>query len=263
MPTEYGAFAATYDEEVGGITHDLEFWVDLAQKAEPPIVELGVGTGRVSLAIARAGIPITGVDVSTRMLAETRKKLEREPDLPLSLAQGDMRDFELPDIKGKVSLLIIPARAFLFMTTPEDQIRCLENVHKHLCDGGLLALNFFVPDLELIASRLGKLGQAVSYSHTFASPQTGNEIEVWEHRRYSVHDQTVTERFVYHEWGTDGTLLQTTRRGFTLCYIWPREFQHLLARCRFEAEALYGGFDKRPFDHNSAEQIWVARKARS
>ncbi len=156
---------------------------------------------------------------------------------------------------------MIPARAFLFMTTTEDQIRCLQNVHDHLREGGLLALNFFVPDLELIASRLGKLGHAVSYSHTFTSPETGNEIEVWEHRRYSVHDQTVTERFVYQEWGADGKLLQTTRRSFALCYIWPREFEHILARCGFEVEALYGGFDEQRFDQDSPEQIWVARKA--
>jgi len=55
--------------------------------------------------------------------------------------------------------------------------------------------------------------------------------------------------------------VRTTRRGYTLCYIWPREFEHLLARCGFEVEALYGWFDRRPFDEHSAEQVWVARKA--
>ena len=83
---------------------------------------------------------------------------------------------------------------------------------------------------------------------------------MWEYRRYRVHDQFIDQRFVYHEWGADGSLMRTVRRGCTLCYIWPREFEHLLVRCGFEVEALYGGFDKRPFDEKSAEQVWVARR---
>jgi len=75
-----------------------------------------------------------------------------------------------------------------------------------------------------------------------------------------VHDQFIDQRFVCHEWGDDGTLLRTTRRAYTLCYIWPREFEHLLARCGFEVEALYGWFDKRPFDEQSKEQVRVTRK---
>jgi hypothetical protein len=56
--------------------------------------------------------------------------------------------------------------------------------------------------------------------------------------RDRVHDQFIDQCFVYHEWDEDGTLLRTIRRGYTLCYIWPREFEHLLARCGFEVGAL-------------------------
>jgi ubiquinone/menaquinone biosynthesis C-methylase UbiE len=263
MKTEYGEFAATYDVEYGAMTNDLDFYVGLAEQAAPPVVELAAGTGRVSLPIARAGVSIIGVDNAVQMLAETRKKLEQEPHLPLRLVQADMRDFDLPDVKGEVGLVIIPARSFLFMITTEDQIACLKNIRNHLREGGLLALNFFMPDVETIASRFGKLGQAVSFSHTFTSLETGNEVEVWEHRQYSAHDQSITNRFVYHEWGDEGRLLRSTRRQFTLCYIWPREFEHLLARCGYEVQALYGWFDKRAFDDSSTEQVWVARKATS
>ena len=261
MTTEYDAFAAFYDMVYGAHHEDVEFYAGLAQEMEPPVLELATGTGRISLPIARAGVPIVGVDSSVEMLAVARKKLEKEPGLPLRLVMADMRDFNLIDSEDAFGLAIIPNRSFLHLATTEDQIVCLTNIHAHLREGGLLELNLFVPDVELIASRLGKLGRVVSYDHTFTSPDTRNEIEVWEHRSYRVHDQFIDQRFVGHEWDADGSLLRTTRWGFTLCYIWPREFEHLLVRCGFEVEGLYGGFDKRRFDKSSTEQVWVARKA--
>jgi ubiquinone/menaquinone biosynthesis C-methylase UbiE len=258
MTTEYDAFAGIYDVQSGQFEDDLDFYLGLAREAEPPVLELATGTGRVSLPIARAGVPIVGVDSSAEMLAVARRKLEGEPALPLRLVQADMRDFELPG--DEFGLAIIPYRSFLHLTAVEDQIACLARVRDHLRPGGLLALNFFVPDVEIIAAYRSHLGRAVSTRYSFTSPESGNEVEVWEYRQYRVHDQFVDQRFVYHEWDADGTLLRTTRRRYTLCYIWPREFEHLLARCGFEVEALYGGFDKRPFDERSTEQVWVARK---
>jgi ubiquinone/menaquinone biosynthesis C-methylase UbiE len=260
MTTEYDAFAAIYDLQAGTFGADLDFYVALAREAETPVLELATGTGRVSLPIARAGVPVVGIDSSVEMLAVAREKLAREPDLPLQLVQADMRDFDLPDAKGKFGLALIPFRAFLHLTTPADQMACLTRAREHLHQGGLLALNFFTPDVDMIAAYRGQLGRAVSFRHTLTAPDAGNEIEVWEYRRYRVHEQLIAQRFIYHEWGQDGALVRTTRRGYTLCYIWPREFEHLLARCGFEVEALYGWFDRRPFDENSAEQVWVARK---
>jgi len=215
----------------------------------------------VSLRIAREGVPVVGIDTSVEMLAAARAKLQGEPELRLRLVEADMRDFDLADAKGGFGLVIIPARAFLHLTTTEDQVACLTNVRDHLREGGLLALNFFVPDVELIAAHRGKLGQVVTFQSSFTAPDSGNEIEVWGHRQYRVHDQFIDQRFVYHEWDAEGELLRVTRRGYTLCYVWPREFEHLLARCGFEVEALYGWFDKRSFDEESSEQVWVARKA--
>jgi len=259
MTTEYDAFAGIYDVQMGTYDADLDFYVGLAQQVTPPVLELATGSGRVSLPIARAGVPVVGIDSSVEMLAVARDKLAREPDLPLWLVEADMRDFDLPE-KGAFGLAIIPFRAFLHLTTPAEQMACLTRVREHLRQGGLLALNFFAPDVDMIAAHRGQLGRAVSFCYTLTAPDTGNEIEVWEYRQYRVHQQFIDQRFVYHEWGRDGALVRTTRRGYTLCYIWPREFEHLLARCGFEVEALYGWFDRRPFDEKSAEQVWVARK---
>ena len=218
MPTEYDAFADTYDAEVQA-TADIGFYTELAQAAPPPVLELAVGTGRVSFPIARAGVPVIGIDQSAAMLAVARKKLAQEPELPVRLGEADMHDFDLPDVKGKIGLAIIPARSFMHLVTVDAQIKCLRGVHRHLVDRGRLALNFFVPDVTTIAAYLSKLGQAVGYNDVFTDPDTGHQVEVWQYRHYRVHDQFIDQRFVCHEWGEDGTLLRTTRRGYTLSYI--------------------------------------------
>jgi len=73
MTTEYDAFAAIYDAQSGRFEADLDFYVSLAREAQPPVVELAAGTGRVSLPIARAGVPIIGIDRSVEMLEVARK----------------------------------------------------------------------------------------------------------------------------------------------------------------------------------------------
>jgi hypothetical protein len=57
-----------------------------------------------------------------------------------------------------------------------------------------------------------------------------------------------------------GVCVGARYRSFTLCHVWRREMDHLLARCGFEIEAWYGGGDRRPFDADSTEQVWVARR---
>jgi ubiquinone/menaquinone biosynthesis C-methylase UbiE len=104
MTTEYDAFAGIYDVQMGAFDADLDFYVDLAREVEPPVLELATGTGRVSLPIARAGVPIVGLDSSVEMLSVAREKLEQEPDLSLRLVQADMRDFDLPDSRGTFGL---------------------------------------------------------------------------------------------------------------------------------------------------------------
>ncbi len=261
MTTEYDAFAGIYDLSMGTYDADLDFYVGLAQEVDPPVLELATGTGRISVPIARAGVPIVGIDSSVEMLDVARAKLAKEPELPLRLVHADMRDFDLPESKGTFGLAIIPFRSFLHLKTTEDQIACLTRIHDHLRIDGLLALNFFVPDPELIATHQSKMGmsRSVSYYYGFSPPDSEGETEVWGYRQYHPHEQLIDQRFVFHEWDSDGMLVRTTRRGYTLCYIWPREFEHLLARCGFKVQALYGWFDKRPFDEKSAEQVWVAQ----
>jgi SAM-dependent methyltransferase len=255
MTTEYDLLAETYDQEFGTTTVDLAFYVEEAERAEPPVLELACGTGRVTLPIARAGVRVVAVDSSTRMLAQARAKAAGE-DLPVRWVEADMRDFRL---EARFGLVIIPARSFLHLLDPADQVQALENVRAHLRPGGRLALNFFVPSLRIIAEHTTTAQQAMRFYSEFRTGDTGQRIVVWESRRYDVHRQRIHERLRYEALDDEGRVVEARYRELTLCYIWPREMEHLLARTGFEVEALYGTFDREPFTQGSGEQIWVAR----
>lgn len=262
MPTEYDAFASVYDYQYGQTTVDLDFYVEEASASPPPVLELACGTGRVSLPIAQSGVPIVGVDSSVRMLDKAREKAAHlrdvtGQDLPVRWVQSDMRDFRLEERFG---LTIIPARSFLHLLNPEDQVLALNNIHQHLASGGRLILNMFVPDLRIIAEHTTTTREMLKFLQEITDPETGIRAAVWESRRYDPHLQRIYQQYRYEQLDEDGLVVAARYRSMTLCYIWPREMEHLLIRCGFKVEAVYGWFDRSPLDAKSAEQIWVARR---
>ncbi len=259
MKTEYDAFANSYDLEYGQFQGDVAFYVDLARAAQPPVLELACGTGRVTIPIARAGVPITGVDSAVEMLARAQEKADSVGKLPVTLIEGDMRTFRLEERFG---LAVIPARSFLHLLTPEDHQAALHNIRDHLLDGGRLALNFFVPNLEMIVKHAhASMGRAQVFSHEFVDPMNEQRIVVWRSQHYDTYRQRIEVRFAYERLDDEGTVLSRQHKSYTLCYIFRNEMEHLLARCGYEVEALYGDFSRSAFTAESTEMVWVTKKS--
>src|SRR5205814_3458286 len=113
-----------------------------------PILELGCGTGRITMALAEAGKRITGLDLSGRMLERAVKKraeLRVEARERVHLMQGDMARFDLGE---KFRLVIIPFRPFQHLLEVRQQVDCLDCARKHLAPGGRLILDVFQTDAE-------------------------------------------------------------------------------------------------------------------
>src|SRR5438093_2423873 len=145
---EYDVWAPDYDDWASEMTEDVPFYVDLARAAREPIVELGVGTGRVAIPIAQeTGKRVVGIDRSPAMLAVGR---ERAGDLPIEFREGDFRDFT---VEQPVDLVICPFRALLHAPTWADKRRVFESAAAALKPGGRFAWNAFVFS-PFIASRL-------------------------------------------------------------------------------------------------------------
>jgi SAM-dependent methyltransferase len=225
--SDYDAWASVYDGWGGQMPEDVAHYVELAQEADGPIVELAVGTGRVAIEVVRAtGKPVLGIDSSPAMLEVARGK---SAGLPLELRLGDMRELELDD---PAALIYVPGRSLLHLHGWSEKRRVFERVAAALRPGGRFAFNAFV------------------FNHTIAAQLDGRTQEqngIVQTLRYSPADNR-TEII-----RDDGATLQ-------LWWATKAEWDGLLDVVGLEVEALYGGFAHEPFTDESLEYVYVARK---
>ncbi|MCK9486221.1 MAG: class I SAM-dependent methyltransferase [Dehalococcoidia bacterium] len=245
----YQDWAEEYDANSRGVPGDVEFYRDLGKQAGGLVVELGVGTGRIAVPCAEAGVRVHGVDLEPAMLEIARRKAaERGVTERLTLAQGDMRDLGTWGVAGLAALVTIPFRAFLHNLTVEDQVATLEACHGALRPGGVLALNVFNPDLTKIADWLRGGGERWE---AWGAPDEGVQAQ----HEYQPAAQVVTSRLRVR----DGQG-RWRRTSVTLRYVHRFEMEHLLRRCGYEVDALYGDFDRSAFGEASPEMVWVAHR---
>jgi SAM-dependent methyltransferase len=137
-----GTATIWHDVECGGYEADLPLWEELAEDAQGPVLELGCGTGRVALHLARRGLQVIGLDSNPELVEAMR---ERAGDLPVRGVAADGRDFELD---REIGLALAPMLFLQLLATPAERIACMVAVARHLPPGALLAAAI-VEDLEL------------------------------------------------------------------------------------------------------------------
>jgi ubiquinone/menaquinone biosynthesis C-methylase UbiE len=224
----YAPFADVYDDWASGMTEDIPFYVDLAREADGPVVELAVGTGRVAVPVAQAiGRPLIGIDSSPGMLAGARSAAAAA-GVELDLREGDMRELRLDE---PAALVYCPFRSLLHLPTWADRRRVFEGVARALRPGGRFAWNAFAFD-HAIAARLDGEHRDDPLPHTVTYGVGENRIDI------------------------------SLDSGGSLSIWWAtkNEWLGLIDVAGLEVEALFGSFDRRPFDDDSREYVWVARK---
>jgi ubiquinone/menaquinone biosynthesis C-methylase UbiE len=223
----YDPFAPIYDDWASHMTEDVAFYVELAREAHGPVVELAVGNGRVAIPVAQAVGPLLGIDSSPAMLAQARERAA-EAGVPLELREGDMRDFELDE---PAALVYCPFRGLLHVPTWADRRRVFERVAASLRPGGRFAWNAFAFD-HAIAARLDGEHRDEPVPHSLGYAVGDNRIDI-------------------------------TLEGAGVSSLWwatKNEWLGLIDVAGLEVEALYGDFDRRPFDDESREYVWVTRR---
>jgi SAM-dependent methyltransferase len=229
----YDTIAGLYDPWSRSVTEDVGFYVAEARRAGGPVVELGIGTGRIAIPIAQSGIPVVGIDSSREMLAACNRRAEAEGVAELiELRLGDLRS---PTINEQVPLLICPFRSYLHLLDDGERVEALTAAHAALSANGRLVFDVFEPKPDDIAETHGR----------------------WLEREPGIYERA--------HWDEAGRTLTLSVRGpegaatMSLAWLSRAEWQQLLEETGFEVEACYGWFDRAPY-RGGEDMIFVARR---
>jgi SAM-dependent methyltransferase len=228
----YDRIARIYDPWSRSVTEDVGFYVDQARAYGGPVVELAVGTGRIAVPIAEAGVPVIGIDASPEMLAIARQAASAAGVEELvELRVGDIAD---PPVSERVPLVICPFRSLLHMEDEDAKLSALRAARGLLAPDGHFVFDVFAP-----------------------SPEDIEET----HDRWWEREPGIFERAVWDE--NTRTLSLSVRSGdvsatFALHWLSLSEWLRLLELAGFEVEATYGWFDLRPFA-GEEDMVFVCR----
>ena len=238
--------AEFYDQEFANREYEIPFFLKQAKLAGGPVLEVACGTGRITLPIARAGIEITGLDISLPMLEQARRKAEVE-HLAITWLGQDCRKINA----GDAFALIFSATNAMQHLHDLDSVNAFLTSAKHaLQPEGMMILDVFNPNPEKLART-----DATRYHHKTIVDATGSELRVEATTQYNSASQILGFTLFYLRNGE----LTRTKKVNMRCFF-PEE---LIALCRFsglEVVERYGNYDETPFGSNSPKQILLCRK---
>ena len=233
VASPYDPIAELYDPWSVSVTEDVPFYVAEARKAGGPVVELGVGTGRIAVPTAAAGVPVIGVDSSAGMLDVCRRHAAAAGVIDLlDLRLGDISQ---PPVSERVALVTCPFRAYLHMRDRAARLAALSAARELLLPGGRLIFDVFAPRRDDIEETHGR----------------------WIEREPRIFERA--------EWDETARTLTLSLRGpggqstMQLAWISADEWRETLEDAGFEVERTYGWFDYRPY-RGQEDMVFVARR---
>ena len=236
MGSPYDAISGIYDAWSRSVTEDVSFYVEEALESGGPVVELGVGTGRIAVPVALAGVRVIGVDSSAGMLEMCRRQAEAAGVAEwIDLRLGDLGR---PPVSERVPLVTAPFRSFLHLGDDAARLEALRAAGALLTPGGRLVFDVFSPSREDIEETHGRWLE--------------REPGIWERAHWdeSRRELTLDVR------GAEGE----TR--MSLAWLPPERWAELLAEAGFDVVARYGWFD-RSADDGGEDTVWIASPSSS
>jgi SAM-dependent methyltransferase len=231
LSSEYDAIARLYDPWSAGVVEDISFYVEEALASGGPVVELGVGTGRIAIPTAAAGVHVIGVDSSPGMLEVCAEQARRAGVAErLDLRLGDLRR---PPVDERVPLVTCPFRAYLHLTSDEERLEALEAARGLLRADGRLVFDVFKPSQDDIDETNGRWIE--------------REPGIDERADWDVVAQTLTLSVRGGE--TESTM--------QLSWLEPERWNSLLGEAGFAVDSCFGWFDRRPYA-GGEDTVWIA-----
>jgi SAM-dependent methyltransferase len=243
VPGDDGYFdervAARYDEseeemfDSAVIQPTVEFLAELAEDGRA--LELGIGTGRIAVPLARRGVAVHGIDMSRAMVARLREKPGGE-DIGVTIG-----DFATTTVEGTFSVAYLVFNTIMNLTTQAAQVACFRNVAAHLQPGGCFVIEVGVPSLRRLPP-----GETI---HAFHVSETR-----WGIDEFDVARQGLTS---HHFVVVDGKLEQVS---VPFRYVWPAELDLMAELAGMSLRERWSDWTREPFTSESEKHISVWEK---
>jgi SAM-dependent methyltransferase len=238
MPKDYFGerVAARYDEssadlfEPAVVDPVVEFLAGLAGRGAA--LELGIGTGRIALPLARRGIPVHGIDLSEAMVARLRPKPGAEQ---IGVTIGD---FATTAVEGRFSVAYLVFNTIMNLTSQEEQAACFQNVAAHLAPGGCFVIEVMVPALQRLPP-----GETVR-AFTMTATRLGFD-------EYDVASQGL----VSHHYSVVDGRLEVASMPFR--YVWPSELDLMARLAGMTLRERWSGWKREPFTRDTTGHVSV------
>jgi len=237
---------------------DAVFYIDEAAAAGGPVLELGCGTGRVLLPVARAGGTITGVDSSRAMLERCRGKVSAEPAevrSRVTLHEGDAAALTLG---GHYALITAPFRVLQHMTTIERQLQLFDTVARHLAPGGRFIFDVFNPRFSALTSDRSAEAEDSPEQQLPDGQRFRRAARV---PRVRWLDQVSEVELIWYVTNDANGPSRRFVQAFDMRWYLRDELRHLVARGGFRPVAVYGDYLRGPLTDDAPEQVWILERA--
>lgn len=235
----------TYGERIADVyddwyqTYDEQAVSTLSELARGgPVLELGIGTGRIALPLRRKGILVHGIDASEAMLS----KLHAKPDgdrIPVTM--GNFADVA---VDGQFSLIYVLFNTFFALRTQDEQIRCCEHVARHLAPSGVFLIEAFVPDVARFSGKQAVRAVQVN------SDEVRLNVTQWD----PVTQHLTSQHVVLTEQGV--RLFPVKLR-----YVWPAELDLMARLAGLRLRERWEGWDRSGFTADSTKHISVYERS--
>ncbi len=248
----FDPIARFYDQDDGRLSEDIPTILGFAQKGGGPVLELGVGSGRLALPLAKAGFEVTGIDISDKMLAFARQRIaEAGLSHRVNLIHNDFVEFELDQSFG---LAYCGYNSFLHLIEIKEQLAAMACWRRHLMADGLLVIDVHNPQLEHLASADGSLALADSW----IDPETGFLVHKLQATEVDLPDQRYIIHRFYDEIVADSVVRRSSVKLETRILL-RREMELLLKFSGFAGIQWFGDHDLSPWQPESPRIIVAAR----
>lgn len=226
---------------------DLAFYQAELAERDGPVLEIGVGTGRVAIPLAKAGASMTGLDYSAPLLAYAAHRAQAE-SATVELVEGDMRDFNL---QRTFSTVLVPYHTLNHLLTPEDWTRAMACLRRHMAPDASLVIDTFNPSLEFLANKNGKQIKVLEY----LDPHRGLRTVLFEQNDYDPATQVNHVTWHYTAGGRPNARVD----GIRMRIFFAGELDTLLATSGFSIVRKLGGYRGEPFCASSSKQIVICQ----